>query len=175
MASIAISLADNGASAYPKCMTLTEILVTEHRIFNRFFDQMGNALPRLSTPQEGRLLGQMMMSLLQDHAAAETDLAYIALDHVLQNEGALQRMHHDHRELDASLEQVQAAATCAEVRRLLKKAIAASREHFKAEERDVFPLLERKLQDETLARLGEAWTQGQPILEEKEARPVSSL
>ncbi len=156
-------------------MTLTEILATEHRVFNRFFDQMEKALPKLSTPQEGRLLGQMMMGLLQGHAAAETDLAYIALDHVMQNEGALQRMHHDHRELDASLEQVHTAATCAEVRRLLKKAIAASREHFKAEERDVFPLLEHKLQTETLARLGEAWTQGQPILKEKQARLVRSL
>jgi hemerythrin-like domain-containing protein len=150
-------------------MTLTEILIIEHRIFNRVFDQVEKVLPKLATPQEGRLLAQLITGMLQAHAATETDLAYIALDHVLQDEGALQRMHHDHQELDAGLERVKSAATCAEARRLLQQAIHASREHFKAEERTVFPLMERKLQTETLTRLAAVWEQGPPSLQPEHA------
>jgi hemerythrin-like domain-containing protein len=156
-------------------MTLTEILTTEHRIFNRVFYQIEKVLPNLTTPQEGRLLAQLITGMLEAHAATETDLAYIALDHVLQNEGALQRMHHDHRELDASLERVQSATTCAEVCRLLKQAIHASREHFKAEELSVFPLMERKLQPETLTKLAETWKQAQPIGQHPQARTAQAV
>jgi hemerythrin-like domain-containing protein len=150
-------------------MTLTEILIIEHRIFNRVFDQVEKVLPNLATPQEGRLLAQLITGMLQAHAATETDLAYITLDHVLQDEGALQRMHHDHQELDAGLERVQSAATCAEVRRLLRQAIHASREHFKAEERSVFPLMERKLQTETLTQLAAALEKSPPFSQPDQA------
>ena len=156
-------------------MTLTEILMTEHRIFNRVFDQVEKTLPNLNTPQEGRLLAKLITGMLEAHAATETDLAYLALNHVLQNEGTLQRMFHDHQELDASLDRVQSATTCAEVCRLLKKAIQASREHFKAEELSVFPLMERKLQSETLTRLAETWKNAQPILQHQQARTAQAV
>jgi hemerythrin-like domain-containing protein len=54
---------------------------------------------------------------------------------------------------------VHTANTCAEGRRLLKLVIAATREHFGGEERSVFPLLEKMLQQETLAKLGQNWMQ----------------
>ena len=68
-------------------------------------------------------------------------------------------MHQDHHEIEGSLKAVQTAGTCAQARRLLKAALAASREHFQGEERHVFPLLERILKPETLTQLGDVWLQ----------------
>ena len=99
--------------------------------------------------------------MLEGHAKTETNLAYLALDHVLEHNGELKRMHQDHHEIDDRLRKVHTAKTCAEARRLLKSAILASREHFRAEERSVFPLLEKVLQKETLTELGKTWMQRQ--------------
>jgi hemerythrin-like domain-containing protein len=102
-------------------------------------------------------MASVVEGMLEGHAKSETNLAYLALDHVLAQNGELKRMHQDHHEIDDRLRKVRTASTCAEARRLLKTAIAASREHFRAEERSVFPLLEKALQEDTLTELGQNW------------------
>ena len=139
-------------------MRITEALVAEHTIFLSVFDQIERALPSLATPAEVRTMAGIVEGLLQGHAKTEANLAYVALDHMLEHKGELKRMHQDHHEIDERLRQVQAANTCAEACRLLKAAIASSREHFRVEERSVFPLLEKSLGAETLIDLGKTWT-----------------
>ena len=104
-------------------------------------------------------MASIVEGLLEGHAKTETDLAYLALDHVLAHHGELTRMHQQHQEIDDRLRQVHTARTCAEARRLVKAVIVASREHFRSEEGSVFPLLERSLRPETLSELGSAWTE----------------
>jgi hemerythrin-like domain-containing protein len=116
-------------------------------------------LPSLTTPAEVRNMASIVEGLLQGHAETEANLAYLALDHVLEHQGGLQRMHQDHREIDDRLKQVHTAGTCAEARRLLKAALLSSREHFRLEERSIFPLLERMLHQDTLMQLGSRWLQ----------------
>ncbi len=142
-------------------MKITEVLVAEHTIFLGVFDQIERALPSLATPAEVRTMASIVQGLLEGHAKTETDLAYLALDHVLEQNGELKRMHQEHHEIDDRLRKVRTAKTCAEARRLLKAAILASREHFRGEERSVFPLLERSLREETLSELGSTWMQRQ--------------
>jgi hemerythrin-like domain-containing protein len=140
-------------------MRITEALVAEHTIFLSVFDQIERVLPSLATPAEVRTMASIVEGLLEGHAKTETNLAYLALDHVLEHNGELKRMHQDHHEIDDRLRKVHTANTCAQARRLLKAAIVASREHFQGEERSVFPLLERSLGEETLTALGETWMQ----------------
>jgi hemerythrin-like domain-containing protein len=140
-------------------MKITEALVAEHTIFLSVFDQIERVLPSLATPAEVQTMSSIVEGLLHGHARKETDLAYLALDHVMAHNGELKRMHQDHHEIDDRLRKVRAASSCAEARRLLKAAITASREHFRAEERSVFPLLEKTLQAETLVELGKNWMQ----------------
>jgi hemerythrin-like domain-containing protein len=147
-------------------MKITEALLAEHTIFLSVFDQIERVLPSLTTQAEVRTMASIVERLLQGHAKTETNLAYLALDHVLEHNGELKRMHQDHHEIDDRLRQVHAANTCAEARRLLKVAIGSSREHFQGEERSVFPLLERSLKEETLTALGKTWMQ-------REAAPAS--
>jgi hemerythrin-like domain-containing protein len=143
-------------------MKITEALVAEHTIFLSVFDQIERVLPSLTTPAEVRTMASIVEGLLEGHAQTETNLAYLALDHALADNGELNRMHQDHHEIDDRLRKVHTANTCAEARRLLKLAITATREHFRGEERSVFPLLVKVLQEETLAELGQSWLQRPP-------------
>lgn len=138
-------------------MKITDALVAEHTIFLGVFDQIERVLPSLTTFQEIRTMARIAEGLLRGHACRETDLAYIALDHLLDHKGELDRMHHDHAELDARLKQVHATRTSAEAKRLLKASLAATREHFRLEEELLFPLLEQSLEPETLEELGRKW------------------
>jgi hemerythrin-like domain-containing protein len=144
-------------------MKITEALVAEHNIYVQVFNQIERVLPSLATPAEVGTLAGVVEGLLEDHAQTETSLAFLALDHMLEQNGELKRMHQDHHEIDDRLRKVQAAKTCAEARRLLKAAIRYSREHFRTEERSVFPLLEKSLEEKTLTALGKAWLERQPV------------
>lgn len=140
-------------------MKITEVLVIEHRIFGSVFDEIERALPRVTTLAEVQNLASIVEGLLTNHAGTETDLTYLAFDHVLQDKGQLDRLHQEHQEIDASLRQVQTARDCAEACRLLQTALRASCEHMRFEEQSVFPLLERALQPATLTGLADAWSQ----------------
>jgi hypothetical protein len=139
-------------------LPITQALITEHTVFTTFFNKIEQLLPGLRTVDEVRLLGSLVEALLQEHGATETDLAYVALDHALDQEGQLDKMHQDHHEIDRSLREVHTAATLADARHQLKLALHASRHHFQREESNVFPLLEKMLRPDTLAQLGEGWT-----------------
>jgi hemerythrin-like domain-containing protein len=140
-------------------MKITEALVAEHNTFLTVFDHIERVLPSLATQTEVSTMASIVEGLLESHAKTETNMAYLALDHVLAQNGELTQMHQDHREIDDRLRNVRTANTCAEARRLLKAALLASREHFQLEERDVFPLIEKVVQKETLLELGQSWLQ----------------
>ena len=106
-------------------------------------------------------MASIVEGLLEGHAQTETNLAYLTLDHVLADNGELKRMHQDHHEIDDRLREVHTANTCAKARRLLKLAITSTREHFRGEERSVFPFLDKVLHKETLTELGQSWLQRQ--------------
>lgn len=138
-------------------LSITKALVAEHAIFRVVFDQIEGVLPRLGSVQEIKLLATVVEGMLSGHAKAETNLAYSALDHVLAEDGRLSRLHQDHHEIDGHFERVQRANDLAEAQRMLKRALAASREHFRREEEIVFPYLEQILQPGTLGTLGQTW------------------
>ena len=140
-------------------MKITEALIAEHRIFLSVFDQIERVLTQMTTVAEIKALASVIEGMLEGHAGTETNLAYLALDHVMHEKGQLDQLHEEHHEIDASLRRVQQALDCPEARSLLQTAIEASRRHFRFEEEVVFPLLERVLQDETLTELGTTWSQ----------------
>lgn len=121
------------------------------------FDQIEHALPTIRSTDEIALICRLLVGLLHDHGSAETDLAYIALDHILHHQDRLTRLHHDHAELDGLLHEVTAIRDLPQARARLLAALTANRAHFDQEERTVFPLLQQALQPETLAVLGKVW------------------
>ena len=140
--------------------SITKVLVQEHGVFCAVFDQIERVFPQLTTTQEVKVLSSVVEGLLAGHAQTETELAYVALDHVLAEKGKLQRLHQEHKEIDANYRKVAKAESLAEATHLLKEALKASREHFKYEELEVFPLTERVLSEDTLENFGEARVRG---------------
>ena len=143
-------------------ISITEVLSTEHAVFLTVFDQIELALPKLKRLEEAKMLAGLVEALLQDHGEAETNLAFVALDHALVQNGRLDRLHQDHDEIDDHLRQVKAAAKLPDARRLLKVALLASRKHFRREEQTIFPLIEKMLHRETLTELGKVRMQRRP-------------
>lgn len=138
-------------------MKITETLVAEHAVFRNVFDSIERSLPKIRSLTEIKLIASLVESMLLRHAEAENDIAFIAVDHALTEQGQLSTMHEEHEEIDASLRKVQTATKVAEAKRLLKFAMIASRTHFKGEERKVFPLVEKVLKEETLIKLNRAY------------------
>ena len=103
------------------------------------------------------MLARLVEGMLESHAGTETELAYLALDHVLQDKGQLDRLHEEHHEIDTSLHLVHLAGDVARARLMLQTALGASRRHFVFEEQSVFPLVESALESETLAGLAATW------------------
>ena len=112
------------------------------------------------------MLARLVEGMLESHAGTETELAYLALDHVLQDKGQLDRLHEEHHEIDTSLHLVHLAGDVARARLMLQTALGASRRHFVFEEQSVFPLVESALESETLAGLAATW------MERLEPQPV---
>lgn len=135
-------------------LTIIEALKVEHSVFVTVFDQIDSLLPELRTLAEVKNLAALVEGLLQGHADTEENLAYAALDHVLQDQGMLSRLYQDHQEIDGHLLKVKSARNLAAARRLLHAALLASRRHFRHEEQSIFPLIENMFQSGTLAELG---------------------
>jgi hypothetical protein len=143
-------------------------LVAEHRVFLSIFDEIERALPGVTTVDEVGLLCRLVERSLQSHGAMEIDLAYIALDHILNEHRQLTRLYHDHHELDGLLQEVTTIRDLPKARLRLKAALDACRAHFDEEERVMFPLIEKALQRETLLVLGKVW-KSQPCLSHRPA------
>jgi hemerythrin-like domain-containing protein len=140
-------------------MKITDILTTEHALFRAMFDQIERTLPDLTTFTEIQPLARMVSSLLRRHGELEQNLLYAALDHMLKERGQMGRILAEHREMDVRMEQAQQAVNLEKARRLFRETMTLSREHFLHEERKVFPLAEKHLQEESLKKLGAQWEQ----------------
>jgi hemerythrin-like domain-containing protein len=155
--------ASPGCAIYKDMETITKALVMEHAVFREVFDQVERVLAGVPSASEVKLLASVVEGLLSRHGETETDLAYAALDHALADRGALQRLHQDHHEIDHQFKHLQRATDVAEAQYRFKRALAATREHFRREEKTVFPMLEQTLQPDTLWLLGRRWMEAHAV------------
>jgi len=133
--------------------TITDALTGEHTLFCKLFDEIDRLLPDVITVAEIRLLSRLVEGMLAHHAHVEQHLAFAALDHALAEKGQLKRLHQDHEEIDARLRDAALATEFTQAVRLLKAGLKASREHFRREERTVFPLFDELFDPASLAAL----------------------
>ena len=140
-------------------ITITEALHAEHLVLRAVFDEVERALPALEGLEGVRVLARVVENLLRAHGDAEDNLVYVALNHLLAEQGQFQRLHQEHEEIDARLETIPTAADAVAAARLLKGALRKARAHFLAEEQVVFPLLEQNLSLASRKELAQAWSQ----------------
>ena len=80
-----------------------------------------------------------------------------ALGRATRRRQCLATLRQERRELNERLREVQEAPTCERACGLLRGAMGAAREHFRDEERNLFPAVERELGLGVLSALGEAF------------------
>jgi hypothetical protein len=134
---------------------VTDFLTSEHAVFCSLFDAIDRLLPDVRTVAEVRLLSRLVEGVLSQHADVEQNLAFAALDHALAEKDQLKRLHQDHEEIDARLRDAALATEFSQAVRLLEAGLKASREHFRREERTVFPLFEKLFDPASLEALGD--------------------
>jgi hypothetical protein len=135
-------------------ITITEALTAEHGVFCALFDHIESLLPGLRRLAEVKILAGLVEGLLLSHGAAEEDLVLVALDRVLPRRGRCEQFYQQHQEIDVRLRQAQTTEGLTHARHLLQTAVLASREHFRHEERFIFPLVERVMSRMQTRKLG---------------------
>ena len=138
-------------------MKITEALFAEHLVFHNMFDHIEAAAPKLKTLAEVKSLAWLMESLLKSHSDTEDEMFIGPLEHCFEQLGQRDAFLEEHQEIDISLKNVQLTKDFKKARQLLLSAVAYSRRHFDKEERIVFPLAERVLNNKTLTALGQTW------------------
>jgi hemerythrin-like domain-containing protein len=138
-------------------MKITDALFAEHLVFHNMFDHIEATAPKLKTLAEVKSLAALMESLLKAHSDTEDELFIGPLEHCFEQLGQRDAFLEEHQEIDASLRNLRQAGQLKKARQLLLAAVAYSRKHFDKEERIVFPLAERVLNNKTLTALGQTW------------------
>jgi hypothetical protein len=126
-------------------------------MFCGLFDYIQAELPEIETLADARHLARLIEGLLHNHARAEEDLFLQLHAPDATKRTHARRLHLEHHEIDARIKLVAAAKDLAGAQTLLGSAMAASRKHFAHEERVWFPLVEKRVEPETLQRLGTVW------------------
>ena len=136
---------------------ITQALSAEHQMFRGVFDEIEKALPGFNRLEEVRRAARLVEGLLLSHAGVEEELLLLAEDHFPEDPRRYDHCRKEHQEIDGQLTRVRSTREIARARNLLRAALAASRKHFKREERSVFPLIEKTIKPETLTKLGTVW------------------
>lgn len=139
-------------------MKITEALFAEHLVFHNLFDHLETVVPKLKTLGEIKALAALMEVMLKSHSDTEDDLFIGPLEHCFEQIGQRETFHQEHEEIDENLRLVQKARQVKAARKMLLSAVAYSRKHFDKEERIVFPMAEKVLNNRTLTNLGKVWT-----------------
>jgi len=140
-----------------QAMKITHILLAEHAVFHNLFDHIEKTAPQIKTLTEVKSLAALVESVLRAHSRTEDELLIEPLEHCFEQIGQRDTFHDEHEEIDDTLLELQKARNLKVARRLLMKAVVASRKHFDKEERIVFPMAERVLNARTLSALGDRW------------------
>jgi hemerythrin-like domain-containing protein len=134
-------------------VTITDALRTEHAAFRRLSGVIGGMLPTTRTPSDVHLLATIVARLLREHGQVEDHLLYATFDHLQFDQGGLQRLADEHKELDGALEDVMAAGDLADARDRLEGVLARVSDHFDLEETRFFPAIDDGVSVELLTEL----------------------
>lgn len=138
-------------------MKITEALIAEHGVFHGLFDYIERTAPNLRTLAEVKAVAGLLDATLDPHSRVEEELFIQPLDHCMDQMGQEKSFHGEHKEIEATLDEIQQCKSVSTARKLLQNAVRACRSHFDKEERIVFPMGERLLKAKTLNALGSEW------------------
>lgn len=138
-------------------MRLTDALLGEHAVIYALLDHVEQELPALEVLADVQRVTRMLAAALVSHARVEDRMLFSALEVHLGSEGPLAVMRQEHVELEAAIEDIASAATCAAAAERLRYALEVTRDHFVKEERVLFHMARQFMSDGDLESLGCNW------------------
>ena len=138
-------------------MKITDALVAEHGVFHGLLDYLESAAARYKTLAEIKAAAGVFESALEPHSKVEDELFIEPLEHCIDQIGQQKTFHEEHDAIEKIFKDLRAARRVSTARRLLQEAVTACRKHFDKEERLVFPMAEKVMNNRTLTQLGTEW------------------
>ncbi|MCC7016896.1 MAG: hemerythrin domain-containing protein [Rhodospirillales bacterium] len=144
-------------------MKLTDALRGEHGAFYALFNEIDTLAAIAGSHTQVQSASAVLNALVKSHAAIEDGLLFTALEPHLGKTGPLGVMRAEHEEIERALVKIEDASTLEEAAELVPPALAVARSHFQKEERVLFQMAERLLDEETLTRLGRSWADARGV------------
>ena len=140
-------------------MKITDALYGEHGMFYPIFDYFESVMlagPELSDLKAMTgMLGKMVVA----HAGIEEEILFPALDQHFGEAGPLSVMRREHVQIDSFLESAMTADTVEASIDHVRNMIALMREHFAKEERILFVIAQKVLDEKEQEDIGEKWSE----------------
>lgn len=138
-------------------MNIIDAFLGEHGAFNALFNTIEKLADTGGDLAQIESATAVLATEVISHAALEEELLFPALEAHLANHELIVEMRGEHDEIKAGLARIEEARDIQEAVDAVRQTLGIARHHFQKEERVLYPLARRLLDDETLTRLGEAW------------------
>lgn len=144
-------------------MRVTDALLGEHAVFYALFDQVEAVASSAGAVTQVEAATAVLSVVVGSHAALEDELLFAALESRIGKEGPLLVMRAEHEEMERALEKIEDARDLEQAAGYIHEALRVARDHFRKEEKVLFPMAEQMLDEPTLVRLGEIWADARHV------------
>lgn len=144
-------------------MKLTDALLGEHgafRILLNGIEEMASYAGEVAQIESAMAFFTVEVT---QHAKLEEDLLFPALKPHLDSNDLFDQMHSEHREIRSGLESIEEARDLDQAIAAVRHTLEITRKHFDNEEKVLYAIANKVLDEETLTQLGEEWAAARSI------------
>ncbi len=144
-------------------MKLTDALLGEHGAFRVLLDGIEEMASYAGEVAQIESAMAVFTAEVTHHAKLEEDLLFPALKPHLDSNDLFDELHSEHREIRSGLEAIEDARDLDQAIAAVRRTLEIARKHFDNEEKGLYAIANKVLDEETLTRLGEDWAAARSI------------
>ena len=144
-------------------MKLTDALIGEHGAFRALLDAIEEMASYAGEVAQIESAMAVFTTEITQHAKLEENLLFSALEPHLDSNDLLAEMRSEHQEIRSGLESIEDARDLDQAIAAVQHTLEAARRHFENEEKVLYAIANKVLDEETLTRLGEDWAAARAI------------
>lgn len=138
-------------------MKLTDALIGEHGAFRALLDGIEKMASHAGEVAQIESAMAIFSTEVTQHAKLEEDLLFTALEPHLGSNDLLAKMLSEHQEIRSGLESIEDARDLDQAIEAVQHTLDTARRHFENEEKILYAIANKVLDEETLTRLGKEW------------------
>jgi hemerythrin-like domain-containing protein len=139
-------------------MKITDVLYGEHGMFYPVFDYFNTAMQANLELGELKSMAKVFKEMITTHANMEEAILFTALETHIGQVGPLSVMRAEHGQIDDALEAILAVETIDDFKHHFGGLIDLLRNHFSKEEKVLFVIAQKVLDEPTQLELAERWS-----------------